>query len=73
MCHFDAKRITVSESCAKDPAMFWSTLRHELQHMALMLGGPAWNMSDGENEAVVRCMDELFFPAWDAVSRKRKA
>jgi hypothetical protein len=71
VCHFDPKRITFASVCADDPALFWSTLRHELQHMALMIGGPAWAMTDGENESIIRCMDELFFPAWDAVSLRR--
>ena len=71
VCHFDPKRITFSGACSDDPKLFWSTLRHEMQHMALMIGGPAWSMTDGENESVIRCMDELFFPAWEAVSARR--
>lgn len=71
LTHLDSKRITFSEACSTDPDLFWATLRHEMQHMALLIGGPAWNMTDGENESVVRCMDEIFFPAWDVVSARR--
>lgn len=45
---------------------FWETLRHEAVHAALDIGGVSYCESM-EVEAIVRCMDGLFFPAWDAV------
>lgn len=40
------------------------TLRHELVHAALRIGGVAF-CDNFPEEAVVRCMDHLFFPAWE--------
>lgn len=49
----------------------WATLRHEMQHAALRISGVAW--SEGfEEEAVVRCMDTIFWPAWDRLQKRRK-
>ena len=45
------------------------TLRHELMHAALRIGGVAYSDSFQE-EAVVRCMETLFFPCWDKLSPK---
>jgi len=40
------------------------TIRHEMLHAALGISGLAFCESY-EEEAIVRCMDEIFFPAWD--------
>lgn len=42
------------------------TLRHEMVHAAFAIGGICW-CERFEEEAIVRCLDELFFPAWDAL------
>ena len=55
-----------AESC------FWDTLRHEMVHAALDFGGVSYN-ERMEVEAVVRCLDHLFFPAWDAIPHIYKA
>ena len=49
---------------------FWGTLRHEMRHAALEIGGVAYN-ERMEVEAVVRCLDYLFDPAWDALQPMR--
>lgn len=72
LTHFDAKRFTFSEACLHDPELFRTTLRHEMQHMALLMGGPAWNMTDEETESVIRCLDELFFPAWEKLNQSNQ-
>tara|TARA_R110002051_G_scaffold129958_1_gene203683 strand:+ start:431 stop:742 length:312 start_codon:yes stop_codon:yes gene_type:complete len=42
------------------------TLRHEVMEASLLLSGVGF--SEGyEQEAVVRCMDEIFFPAWSLI------
>lgn len=43
---------------------FPETLRHELRHAALDIGGVSYN-ERMENEAVVRCLDHIFDPAWE--------
>jgi hypothetical protein len=53
----------------KSKAFYLSTLRHEMVHAALAIGGVAFSESM-EEEAIVRCMDELFFPAWDRVAKR---
>ena len=40
------------------------TLRHEMIHAALGISGLSFCESY-EEEAIVRCMDEIFFPAWE--------
>ena len=40
------------------------TIRHEMIHAALGISGLAF-CEAYEEEAIVRCMDELFFPAWE--------
>lgn len=40
------------------------TIRHEMIHAALGISGLAF-CEAYEEEAIVRCMDEIFFPAWE--------
>jgi len=65
----DEKTISVSSRAMKSKAFYLSTLRHEMVHAALAIGGVAFSESM-EEEAIVRCMDELFFPAWDRVAKR---
>lgn len=48
----------------------WPTLRHEMQHAALRLSGVAWS-EHFEEEAVIRCLDAIFWPAWDRLQKRR--
>lgn len=43
-----------------------ATLRHEMVHAALDIGGVGW-CKKFEEEAIVRCLDEIFWPAWDGL------
>ena len=56
------KLITIDKSL-KDKELI-NTIRHEMLHAALGISGLAFCESY-EEEAIVRCMDEIFFPAWD--------
>tara|TARA_A100001388_G_C28768102_1_gene502030 strand:+ start:579 stop:908 length:330 start_codon:yes stop_codon:yes gene_type:complete len=47
------------------------TIRHEMLHAALGISGLAYCESY-EEEAIVRCMDEIFFPAWERFSKRFK-
>lgn len=40
------------------------TVRHEMIHAALTFSGLS-DLERYEEEAIVRCMDEIFFPAWE--------
>ena len=40
-----------------------ATVRHEMMEASLLLSGVGF-LESYEQEAVVRCMEEIFFPAW---------
>lgn len=46
-----------------------TTLRHEMMEASLYLSGLAW-AERYEQEAVIRCMEEIFFPAWGAIFKR---
>lgn len=46
-----------------------ATIRHEALDAALHIGGQAWAEKYNQ-ESVVRCVEGLFFPAWDAFMAK---
>ena len=48
-----------------------TTLRHEMLEASLLLSGVGW-CENYEQEAVVRCMDEVFFPAWERTQKRLK-
>jgi|TARA_Y100000996_G_scaffold415319_1_gene409364 hypothetical protein len=45
------------------------TIRHEMIHAALGISGLAF-CEAYEEEAIVRCMDEIFFPAWERLLKR---
>lgn len=45
------------------------TLRHELMHAALSISGIAY-IERLPEEAIVRCFDNLFFPAYDSLTKR---
>jgi hypothetical protein len=61
----DKKLIRIAKA-ALDKGEFRNTLRHEMTHAALRIGGVAFS-DYMEEEAVVRCLDDVFFPAWEAI------
>lgn len=65
----DKKIITLSKECLKSTKLFLSTLRHEMIHASLAIGGVAYS-DHFEEEAIVRCMDDIFFPAWDRINKR---
>ena len=58
----DKKAIFIDKSLSRKRVH--DTVRHELMECALCLGGIAW-CEGMETEGVVRCMEEIFFPAWE--------
>jgi len=62
-CH-DGKKIVIGEKAMASEQTALDTIRHEMVHAAMHLGGVSYNESH-EEEAIVRCLECLFFPAWD--------
>jgi len=62
----DSKTIWISDT-VKDPKTKKNTLRHEIMEASLLLSGVAW-CEKMETEAVVRCMEEIFFPSWNKLN-----
>ena len=56
-----------------DIKVMTETLRHELMHAAFSIGGIAHCAPFEEvEEGVVRCLDHLFFPAWNKLQQQPK-
>tara|TARA_R100000655_G_scaffold21217_4_gene43584 strand:- start:39515 stop:39814 length:300 start_codon:yes stop_codon:yes gene_type:complete len=47
------------------------TIRHEMMEASLLLSGVGW-LESYEQESVVRCMEEIFFPAWETFLKTYK-
>lgn len=62
--HADLKLIKINENIINDKRLCFETLRHEMMHCALNISGLSF-CSSFEEESVVRCMDNIFFPAYD--------
>ncbi len=45
------------------------TIRHELMEASLLLSGVGFSEAY-EQEPIVRCMEEIFFPAWDLFQKR---
>jgi len=62
----DTKVIRLRKSTARTMI---ETLRHEMIHAAFDIGGLSY--LDGlEEEALVRCLDSLFWPSWDGLENQ---
>lgn len=63
----DSKTIEV-HSGITDPEKLL-TIRHELMESSLLLSGVGFSEAY-EQEPIVRCMEEIFFPAWDQFQKR---
>ena len=52
-----------------DDKVALETLRHEMMEAALLISGVGFS-ERYEQEAVVRCMEEIFFPAWEVAVKR---
>jgi Zn-dependent peptidase ImmA (M78 family) len=59
----DERRVIVIEQTLS-PKVAKATMRHEMLHASLALSGLN-RLERFEEEAIVRCMDSIFFPAWE--------
>ena len=67
-CH-DTSTITLSPKTIAKKSSLRETLRHEMLHASLQISGVGF-MERYDEEPIVRCMDGVFWPAWERV-RKR--
>ena len=63
----DTLSLCIRADLLQSPVLAMETLRHELMHAALRLGGISFVLTDGVEEGVVRAMEQLFIPAWNRV------
>ncbi len=63
----DQKVITIDKDLSPKDAI--ETLRHELMEASLCISGVGF-CETFEQEAVVRCMEEVFFPAYDRLIKR---
>ena len=62
-CH-DGQKIVIGDKTMASERLALNTIRHEMLHAAMHLGGVSYN-ENHEEESIVRCIEGLFFPAWD--------
>jgi hypothetical protein len=65
----DTKVITISHRAFEKAATLRATLRHELMHAAFSISGVSY-CKGFQEEAVVRCLEEVFFPSWEKLHAK---
>jgi hypothetical protein len=61
----DSRTIWISNTI-KDKQTIITTLRHEVLEASLLISGVGW-AEKYEQECVVRCVDEIFHPAWESI------
>ena len=63
----DTKTIWLSDHIKSDRTKI-DTLRHEMMEAALLISGVGW-AEKFEAECVVRAMEEIFFPAYEMLTK----
>lgn len=66
---FDQRLILLNQAMRNNLPMTIETLRHEMIHAALAVGGVSFAVEYDE-EVIVRCLDSIFFPAWDKLTKR---
>ena len=66
---FDQRLILLNQAMRNNLPMTIETLRHEMIHAALAVGGVSFAVEYDE-EVIVRCLDSIFFPAWDKLIKR---
>lgn len=65
----DKAEIRLSSRVLTKSSDLRETLRHEIMHAALAVSGISF-MEKFEEEVVVRCFEEIFFPCWDSLKAR---
>jgi hypothetical protein len=60
----EIKTIQINSAFKSDRECVLVTIRHEMMEASLLLSGVGFS-DKYEQEIIVRCMEEIFFPAWD--------
>ena len=60
------KRTIFVDINIKDDRTFITSLRHEVLEASLLLSGVGWS-EKYDQEPIVRCVDEIFWPAWESL------
>ena len=67
--HADDKEIVIASRTLAKASSLRETLRHEMLHAALDISGLSY-LKNFEEEALVRCIDSIFHPAWEAMRKQ---
>jgi len=59
-------RIIWISNTIKDERIIITTLRHEMLEASLLISGVGW-LEKYDQEAIVRCVDEIFWIAWESL------
>lgn len=62
------RKVIILAKDLKDKVLL-NTLRHELMEASLCISGVGFCESM-EQEAIVRCMEEVFFPVWERIQKR---
>jgi len=65
----DTAEIVLSTKTVAKSADLRLTLRHEMLHAALDIGGISY-MKHYDEEPIVRCIDHIFHPAWEQTRKQ---
>ena len=64
----ESRTIWISNTIKKDREIL-ITLRHEMLEAALLISGVGWS-EKYDQEPIVRCVDEVFWPAYETLKLK---
>lgn len=67
--YFDERKIVISTACLAKSSVLIDTLRHEVLHAALHISGVSF-LERYEEETLVRAIETIFFPSWNALHDK---
>ena len=65
----DDRVIEIGQMATGSRRDYIETLRHEMTHAALQIGGVGFSDVYDE-ESIVRCLETIFWPAWSRVSKR---
>ena len=64
----DDREIVLSAKTASKASTVRETLRHEMLHAAFDVSGISY-LKNYDEEVIVRCIDNIFHPAWEATRK----
>ena len=67
--HADDEEIVLASRTLERHSTLRETLRHEILHASLDIAGLS-HLTVYQEEAIVRCIDNIFHPAWDKVRKQ---